>query len=44
MKKPFQKTNIKVKYTFSYKTLLEAWNILFFSFLPKEKNIKIHPD
>lgn len=37
-------TGISVKYTFSYKTFLEAWNVLVFSFLPKEMNVLVEPD
>lgn len=37
-------TGIQVKYTFSYKTFLEAWNILVFSLLPIDKNVQIDPD
>jgi hypothetical protein len=44
MKTPINATGINVKYTFSYKTYLDAFNILLFTFLPMEKNIKIHPD
>lgn len=44
MKTPVNTTWINVKYTFNYKTYLDAFNVLLFTFLPITQNIKIHPD
>jgi hypothetical protein len=37
-------TGITVQYTFSYKTFLEAWNILVYSFLPINMNVQVDAD
>jgi len=37
-------TGITIKYTFNYKTFLEAFNILFYTFLPMEKSVYFHYD